>query len=465
MRAALALRPNRTDLMAGGAAVLAAAVAGAVIAAPGTLGADRALAALLAAGAGIATVADLRAGLFLVVVSLSLPLLVTFGGTDIHPAHVLVGLFALRAAAEAWVGRARLPPGVLVPLLLILFGALLASVAGPRPGGSLFRLVDVFALPLIAITAIAAVFRPREHLRTLVLACAAALMIASLCALLQSAGYTIGPLEAPVEDRANGLFEHPNVLGGFVAPLLAVLTGVAAVAWREVPFPALTLAPPLLLGLPAVVLTLSRGALLGLAAAVAAMLLLLIAQRQVAAMLGVALALLIGITIAVPQLPTSQRVEFEQRIDQLFRPGTELGRDLIYKQAFRTLGEYPLTGVGPLTFGKLTRESTTIPDIEPGREHAHNLFLEGALSLGPVGLLALLWMIGGAVQRYRHRIRAPDSALELGWAVGAVAALVAMAAQGIGDFIFSNLEPLTLLAVFVGTGYAFGRREPRAAAA
>jgi hypothetical protein len=32
--------------------------------------------------------------------------------------------------------------------------------------------------------------------------------------------------------------------------------------------------------------------------------------------------------------------------------------------------------------------------------------------------------------------------------------------QGVGDFIFSNLEPLTLLAVLIGVGHAFGRTEP-----
>jgi putative inorganic carbon (hco3(-)) transporter len=344
----------------------------------------------------------------------------------------------------------------------VLFGAVVASVAGPRPGASLFSLMDVFALPLAGLVAIAAVFDAERDLRALVLACAAALGLAGLAAAAQSAGYYGGPLTPVEADRANALFEHPNVLGGFVAPLTVLLIGVAACSWRRVPLAPITLGVPLLLGAAALVLTLSRGALAGLAAALAVMLVVLLAQRQAAALMALLLVTSLVLLVALPQVPRSQRAEFNERVQQLFRPGTETGRELIYRQAVHALGEYPLTGMGPLTFGKLTRESTPIPDIEPGREHAHNLVLEGALSLGPIGLLGLLWLIVGATRRYLLRARAGGDDLALGWSVGAVAALIAMLVQGMADFVFSNLEPLTLLAVLVGVGYGFGRRELRA---
>jgi putative inorganic carbon (HCO3(-)) transporter len=458
MKAALALRLARVEVVMAGIAAVTAAAVGAVIALPGgPLGAGRALLAVVAVAVAVATLADLRAGIFFVVLFLALPVPVEMGGFDVHPAHLVVALFALRAAGEAWVGRAHLPAGLLVPILTVLVGALVASAAGPRFGGSLFRLIDVFALPLVSMLAVAAVFEPRRDLRVLVLACAAGLTAASLAALLQSAGFTVGRLAPVVDDRANALFEHPNVLGGFVAPLLALLIGVAACAWSRVRFAPVVLVLPLLLGLAALVLTLSRGALAGLAGALVVMFLLLIAQRRLAALFALLLVIVAGLVVALPQLPQSQRAEFGERVQQLFRPGTETGRELIYHQAVRMLADYPLTGVGPLTFGKLTRESTPIPDIEPGREHAHNLFLEGALSLGPLGLLGVLWLVGGAALHYYRRARAPADALELGWTIGAIAAMAAMLVQGMGDFIFSNLEPLTLLAVLIGVGYAFRR--------
>jgi O-antigen ligase len=465
MHRALAVHPTRLELAAAATAALLAAAAGIAIALPGgPLGAGRALALVAVLAAVALTLTDLRAGIMLVVLSLAVPIPVSVGGFDIHPAHVIVGTFAVRAAAEAWVGRTRIPGAILAPAIVVLFGVLIASAAGPMPAGSLYSLVDVFALPLVAALAVAAVFDPKRDLYALVLALAVVLTIVGLAAVAQTAGYSGGALSPAEDDRANAFFEHPNVLGGFVAPLIALLTAVAACAWRRVRFAPITLGVPLLLGAAALIFSLSRGAVAGVAAGLVAMFVLLLAHRQTAAVLGFLVVLSFALFVALPRVPESQRAEFSNRVQQLFQPGTETGRELIYEQGLEMLGRYPLTGVGPLAFGKLTRESTPIPDIEPGREHAHNLFLEGALSLGPLGLLGLLWLVVGAARRYLRRAREPSGALVLGWSVGAVGALVAMLVQGMGDFIFSNLEPLTLLLLLVGVGYGFGRTERAATA-
>jgi O-antigen ligase len=463
---ALSLRPDRAELAAAAVGVLLAAAAGAAVALPeGPLGAGRGLAVLLAAVAAVVTVADLRAGLVIVVLSLALPVPVVVFGFDVHPAHVFIVLFAIRAAAEAWMGRTRIRAAVLLPALVVLFGAVIASVAGPLTAGSAFRFMDVFAIPLLGLVAVASVFDVGRDLRALVLSCAAALTIVSFAAVLQTLGYAPGAL-APVEPaRANALFEHPNVLGGFIAPLLIALTAVAVTAWKRVPLPLITLAAPLALGAAGLIATLSRGALLGVGAGLVVMIVLLISQRRAAALLGLLLVIVAILFVAVPRVPESQRAEFADRLQQLLKPGSETGRELTFRQALRMIGDYPYTGVGPLTFGQLTRESTPIPDIEPGREHAHNLFLEGYLSLGPLGLLGLLWFVAGAMWRYLQRGRRAVEALVAGWSVGAVAALAAMLVQGGGDFIFSNLEPLGLLALLVGVGYAFGRTPQAPAAA
>jgi O-antigen ligase len=462
---ALAVHPTRLELAVAAGAALFAAAMGAAIAFPGSpLAGGRALAGVVALGAVALTIADLRAGLVLVVLSLAVPIPALLYGFDLHPAHVIVGAFAVRAAAEAWVGRTRIPAGILVPTLVVLFSTIVASAAGPRLGASLFSFMDVYAIPLAAGVAVAAVFDPERDLRALVLACAAALALVGLAAIAQAAGYSGGLLEPVENSRANALFEHPNVLGGFAAPLIVLLTAVAACAWQRVRLAPLTLGVPLVLGMAALVFSLSRGAVAGVAAGLAVIFFLLLARRQTAAVIGLLVVLALGLFVALPQVPQSQRAEFNERVQQLFRPGTETGRELIYQQAIEMLGHYPLTGVGPLTFGKETRESTPIPDIEPGREHAHNLFLEGALSLGPLGLLALLWLVVGAARRYLQRARAARGALVLGWSVGGVGALVAMLVQGVGDFIFANLEPLSLLAVLIGVAYGFGRAERAAPA-
>jgi O-antigen ligase len=340
----------------------------------------------------------------------------------------------------------------------VLFGAVLASIAGPRPGSSLFSLFDVFFLPLAAGLAIAAAVDPRRDLRLLVLLLAGSLVLASGAAIVQAAGFVAGPLEPVQEGRANGLYEHTNVLSGFVAPLVALLTGIAACAWREIRLAPLVLLGPILLGVAAVFLTLSRGALLGLGVGIVVMIAFLFARRQVTALLAVALVVLAALFVAVPQVPQSERSALTERFQRLFQPGAELGRKLVYTQAVDAIRENPLTGLGPLTFGRLTRERTTIGDIEPGREHAHNLLFESYLSFGPLGLLGLLWLIVSSALRYARATRpGPDGdQLVVGWAVGALAALAVLVVQGIGDFVFSNLEPLGLLLLVLAVAHTRG---------
>ena len=44
-----------------------------------------------------------------------------------------------------------------------------------------------------------------------------------------------------------------------------------------------------------------------------------------------------------------------------------------------------------------------------------------------------------------------------GWATGSLGALAAMLAQGIADFVFWQLEMLTLLMLLLGAAYAIGK--------
>jgi putative inorganic carbon (HCO3(-)) transporter len=447
-------------------ALPAIALTGAVIAAPPVEGGGLAIAAAVVAAIAVAAaLADPRIGLTLVVLSAGLPISASYG-VRVHAAHLFIAAYAVRALVDWRLGNARLSRGILVPVTVVLFGAVLASIAGPKTGGSLFRLLDVFALPLVGGLAVAVLFEPRRDMRVLVAAMAVALALTSLVAILQAAGYTAGPLGPVEQDRANGLFEHPNALSGYLAPVIVLLTGVAAAAWGRLRLVPVALLVPVMLGVVALLLTLSRGALIGVAAGLLALIVLLAAQRRVAAALAAALLVVGALLVAVPQVPQSKRAELTQRLQRLFQPGTETGRALTYEQARLMIARYPLTGVGPLTFGKLTRESTPIPDIEPGREHAHSLFLEGYLSFGPLGLLALLWLLAGAGRRLLRAARAAPvgGGLAAGWAAGSLAALVVMLVQGLGDFVFSNIEPLTLMLLIVGAGYALDREREQALA-
>jgi O-antigen ligase len=447
------------DLLAAAGGVVLAALGGLAIAAPGAaLGPGSVLAGLAAAVAVVVALASPRAGLALAVLSLGLPLHAGIAGVEVRLGHLLLGAYVLRVAIDVGFGEAKVPRSMALPVGLVLFGALLASIAGPRPGSSLFSLFDVFFLPLAAGLAIAAAVDPRRDLRLLVLLLAGSLVLASGAAIVQAAGFVAGPLEPVQDGRANGLYEQTNVLSGFVAPLVALLTGITACAWREIRLAPLVLLGPILLGVAAVFLTLSRGALLGLGVGIVVMIAFLFARRQVTALLAVALVVLAALFVALPQVPQSERSALTERFQRLFQPGTERGRELVYTQAVEAIRENPVTGLGPLTFGRLTRERTTIGDIEPGREHAHNLLFESYLSFGPLGVLGLLWLIGSSALRYARATRPGPAGdqLVVGWAVGALAALAVLVVQGIGDFVFSNLEPLGLLLLVLAVAHTRG---------
>jgi O-antigen ligase len=189
-----------------------------------------------------------------------------------------------------------------------------------------------------------------------------------------------------------------------------------------------------------------------LAVGVAVLLVLTSAGKEKWVLLGLVVAV---VAVTLPTVPASEQSQFQSRFDQLFQPQAETGRKLIYREAFKTIGQYPLTGVGPLTLKVIARRDGTVPGVEADLTHAHNVFLEGFLSLGPLGIAGFVWLFAGAAKRfvsvYRRSRRDPWLA---GYAAGALAALASFLVQGMVDFIFWQVEVLVVLFVLLGSAYA-----------
>ena len=69
------------------------------------------------------------------------------------------------------------------------------------------------------------------------------------------------------------------------------------------------------------------------------------------------------------------------------------GRLAIWASAVALIGRFPLTGVGPGMFDRVAE--LNVPDLEPGFNHAHNVFLQMALDFGVVGAVAHLALVVG----------------------------------------------------------------------
>jgi O-antigen ligase len=372
-------------------------------------------------------------------------------GIEVHTTHLLLLLLVLQLVQQ--VERIRLPRAFFLGITAMLLGAVVASVAGPDLGGSLFRGFGGLLLPMAALLAATTISRTRD-LERLLLALGAAVLVEGFIALMQLTGHAFGPF-APLESgRVNGLFLHPNILGGYLATGTVLLLGVAVHVWSKSRTYALLLVLPMAFGLVGVAATLSRGSLIALAAGVA-VLLLLTAGGKEAWLLVVLLAA--AVAIAVPRVPQAERAEFQVRVQQLFQPGAETGRKLIYKQAFSAIRSHPVTGMGPLTFGQTVRTTGTLPGLEPGLEHAHNIVLEGLLSIGPLGMLGFLTLLAAAAGRCFRVRRVSTQPILTGFATGTLAALTAFLVSGMFDFLLWQVEVMVLLLVLIGTTVALER--------
>lgn len=244
--------------------------------------------------------------------------------------------------------------------------------------------------------------------------------------------------------RLVSLVGNPNAFGLFMVVLLLLILG----QWFTVKnrIARIILAAYFTVSLPILILTFSRGALLGMLAGCVIFAGLMLqtqqqslgewwqTQRRVLKMslvgiLGLSLILSIGVgTVLVLQT-----------LNDGGRNPVLRGR--IYEDALIAFTEHPLTGHGLFTFGEELGRLQSQPPLQP-HSHAHNAFLHIAAELGLVGLGVLLVTIGVGVVALRRRWQtAPGSEKPY------LAALIAIiAAYGI-THQFDMLVMMPLLAL------------------
>jgi hypothetical protein len=230
-----ALSPLQRDLLLVCAALPVIALGGALIASLSSeFGAAKVIWVLLAAGGAVLSLADFRVAIAVLLLALAFSFRTKLVfGVEVHTSHLILLLVAAQGLAALYFRRNAVPPGFVVPMLLMIIGGVVAAVAGPETGEALFRLVAGLLPGLLAALAIACLFRPERDLRALVLVVAASLVGTALAALYQAAGGTLpGGVGSFEEDRVNGYFGHPNILGGYLTANILLLLGVAAYAWR-----------------------------------------------------------------------------------------------------------------------------------------------------------------------------------------------------------------------------------------
>lgn len=259
----------------------------------------------------------------------------------------------------------------------------------------------------------------------------------------------------------------PNVTGGVLA--LAVPFGVALawISWREEQRGRTLLAGGLtLLVLGALLLSSSRGAMLGLAAAGGLALLALAQARWLPGEPHKGLFWgLVALVIIAALVGLFASGNLDRVVGSVPDPtGSLQSRVQIWRQGITLIGDYAFTGAGLSDFPLVFSIYRLLIHV-PYHEHMHNIFLEVWYEQGILGVLAMLWgaavVLRWAWDGLNPAGEISEEALArriLGWA--GMAALVAMTVHGMVDVVFELKRTAPWIgfvagfASFVGQGRA-----------
>ena len=386
----------------------------------------------------------------------------------------------LRVGRTWNLGRGKLlrewaPVGIFV--VAALWGLMIATARGSALRELRWLVIEPLLFVALALLLSSQQAQPERYWLWLLRAWLAGGAIAGLCGILQFFGLNLVPLFGTKvgfsEDsflvegvrRVSSLYGHPNNLGlamGRYWPMGAAMAHLAfwgATHWREGIARAWPYLLATLLCLGGLVASFSRGAYLG---ALAAALLLAITLLPIPIWrerrLWVAGPLLVGSGLLLLALAPTLGIE---RLSLTAASGSI--RLQTWASAVAMLRDHPL-GIGLDQFGQLypryiaaeLRDSSEIYTAHP-----HNLLLDLALRMGPLGLIAFTWLgvrfYRGAWSRVRsagngsHRYQAAPVLL-----VGAVAAMTASLVHGMVDQFYFWPDLAYSFWIFIALERMFG---------
>jgi O-antigen ligase len=346
-----------------------------------------------------------------------------------------LGFAATRKPPE-WADRRLLTREPLLAAVLVLFigwaAASLAWAEVPATArSSVIRFALNFALFPIALVAI----RNRQHVLWLVGTFVAGASTAVALGLLDGSIHN-----AASEDRLSGAGVNPNQLGTYlVVVVLVAATLTANRRWSPIARAA-ALAVTALGGI-AVFMTLSRGALVGLAAALVLTPLAIGPGRRGIALLFVIVAVVGSVAWYAAVAPPSavERVTHPEK-------GGGTGREDLWRVGWRMVRDRPFAGVGAGNFPEasihyLLRPGSTQHDesIVDKKKVAHNIYLTVLSELGTIGLALFAVILGQCLVRALQAARRFEERGDLTMELVARGLFLALVSLFVADFFSSAL--------------------------
>jgi O-antigen ligase len=258
----------------------------------------------------------------------------------------------------------------------------------------------------------------------------------------------VNPYDYYVGSRITGFMSHWMTFGGeemiVLLLLLAFLFFSGEPRWKTAAWIcAVVLAVSMVLGL-------TRGIFL-LGFPTGLLYLLWFWRRWLVA--AVPVAALVAFLIAPPII--------KERVTSIIRPHGELDsnrhRAILRETGLVMIRAHPWLGLGPeqvkYQFDKWV-PAADLPLPEGWYGHLHNIYLEYAAERGIPTMLAMLWLIGKVLWDFAATLRSKLASAEARFVLhGAIAAILAILAEGMVEYNLGDSEVLTLFLVVVAFGY------------
>jgi putative inorganic carbon (hco3(-)) transporter len=236
---------------------------------------------------------------------------------------------------------------------------------------------------------------------------------------------------------------HPNVMGGLLAILIPISLGLLVFHWRGLGrFELVTVSLVLMVTAFVLFLTKSRGAWMGVFAAVL-LIVLLLYMKSWKKLFTITLISIVGLYfVASPSF-----------IDSFLRSdviGGVDGRVEIFSRSILMIKDFPFTGIGMGAFANIVDTFYPFFLFSPGQiVHAHNLFLQVALDLGILGLIAWLAVFLSVTLiafRAYQLASTTDDTLFMGICAGLLGSQFALAVHGLTDaVVWGMVKPAPLV--------------------
>ena len=258
-----------------------------------------------------------------------------------------------------------------------------------------------------------------------------------------------------IDGRIHSTFYHPTRLANYLLFVVAISFCLAAHyrSWRGI--------RPLLytvfgLGSVCLVLTASRGANLGLLLG----LLVVFGLRNRRA--WAVLAVIVVASIAVVPLQSNHLhfLKAPELFSKNLNINTILGeRQFLWRSGMKMAKDYPVLGIGyGKTFNSLYESQYSLPGATQDHSSAHNLLIEIALEMGPLGLAIFLWLhilifkeAFGLVRR-----ELPKNTFAHALSAGILIGLIGVTCNGMANYFYKD-RPILVYWLFVGLLFGLRR--------